>query len=178
MDADRASALLLAERTRIERALSDENDVIVDLESSKLGVGASNDEVNAYIEQIKKQNNLDDAKLAAALEQQGLTLETYRVRAHLFPRYWVDVGTIGSFYEANIQLTRPDAPFTFCDPRWPIYTHPRFLQGSRVSDCRLHDERRKGDPGSKRAQPRPRPGGWIGTRSPSPSRASCSKGWK
>jgi len=56
------------------------NDVIVDLESSKLGVGASNDEVNAYIEQIKKQNNLDDAKLAAALEQQGLNLETYRAQ--------------------------------------------------------------------------------------------------
>jgi peptidyl-prolyl cis-trans isomerase SurA len=56
------------------------NDVIVDMESSKLGVGASNDEVNAYIEQIKKQNNLDDAKLAAALQQQGLTLETYRTQ--------------------------------------------------------------------------------------------------
>jgi len=54
------------------------NDMIVDLESAKLGVGASNDEVNAYIEQIKKQNNLDDAKLAAALEQQGMTIETYR----------------------------------------------------------------------------------------------------
>jgi peptidyl-prolyl cis-trans isomerase SurA len=56
------------------------NDTIVDLESSKLGVGASNDEVNAYIEQIKKQNNLDDEKLAAALKQQGLTLDQYRVQ--------------------------------------------------------------------------------------------------
>lgn len=56
------------------------NDMIVDLESSKLGVGASNDEVNAYIEQIKKQNNLDDEKLAAALKQQGLTIESYRVQ--------------------------------------------------------------------------------------------------
>ena len=56
------------------------NDMIVDLESSKLGVGASNDEVNAYIEQIKKTNDLDDAKLAAALQQQGMTLETYRAQ--------------------------------------------------------------------------------------------------
>lgn len=54
------------------------NDLIVDLESAKLGAGATNEEVNAYIEQIKKQNNLDDAKLLAALEQQGMTLETYR----------------------------------------------------------------------------------------------------
>lgn len=56
------------------------NDMIVDMESAKLGVGASNDEVNAYIEQIKKQNNLDDEKLAAALQQQGLTLDTYRAQ--------------------------------------------------------------------------------------------------
>jgi peptidyl-prolyl cis-trans isomerase SurA len=56
------------------------NDMIVDMESSKLGVGVGNDEVNAYIEQIKKQNNLDDEKLAKALEQQGLTLETYRIQ--------------------------------------------------------------------------------------------------
>ncbi|HEY8515814.1 MAG TPA: peptidylprolyl isomerase [Candidatus Binatia bacterium] len=56
------------------------NDMIVELESSRLGVGVSNEEVNAYIEQIKKQNNLDDAKLAAALEQQGLTMESYRAQ--------------------------------------------------------------------------------------------------
>src|SRR5690606_20602980 len=54
--------------------------MIVELESSRLGVGVSNEEVNAYIEQIKKQNNLDDAKLAAALEQQGLTMESYRAQ--------------------------------------------------------------------------------------------------
>lgn len=56
------------------------NDMIVDMESSKLGVGVGNEEVNAYIEQIKKQNNLDDEKLAKALEQQGLTLETYKIQ--------------------------------------------------------------------------------------------------
>jgi peptidyl-prolyl cis-trans isomerase SurA len=56
------------------------NDMIVDMESSRLGVGVGNEEVNAYIEQIKKQNNLDDEKLAKALEQQGLTLETYKIQ--------------------------------------------------------------------------------------------------
>lgn len=56
------------------------NDMIVDMESSRLGVGVGNEEVSAYIEQIKKQNNLDDEKLAKALEQQGLTIETYRIQ--------------------------------------------------------------------------------------------------
>ena len=56
------------------------NDMIVEMESSRLGVGVGNEEVETYIAQIKKQNNLDDEKLAKALEQQGLTLETYRIQ--------------------------------------------------------------------------------------------------
>jgi glucose-1-phosphate adenylyltransferase len=36
-------------------------------------------------------------------------------------------------------LTQPSAPFRFYDPRRPIYTHPRFLPGSRLSDCTVRD---------------------------------------
>lgn len=56
------------------------NEMIVELEGAKLGVGASNEEVDVYIEQIKKQNDLDDAKLDAALAQQGLTRDAYRAQ--------------------------------------------------------------------------------------------------
>ena len=66
-------------------------------------------------------------------------LGTHHVHSHLFRGYWADVGTVDSFYDANIQLTRPGAAFTFYDPRRPIYTHPRFLPGSRVSDSELRD---------------------------------------
>jgi glucose-1-phosphate adenylyltransferase len=62
-------------------------------------------------------------------------LDHYRVHAHLFRGYWADVGTVASFYDANIMLTRQDAPFSFYDSRCPIYTHPRFLPGSRLTDC-------------------------------------------
>jgi glucose-1-phosphate adenylyltransferase len=63
----------------------------------------------------------------------------FRVQSHLFDGYWADVGTVDSFYQANIMLTRPGAPFTFYDPRQPIYTHPRFLPGSWLSDCSVHN---------------------------------------
>jgi glucose-1-phosphate adenylyltransferase len=66
-------------------------------------------------------------------------LERYRVHAYLHRGYWADVGTVDSFYEANIMLTRPGAPFNFYDPRRPIYTHPRFLPGSRLSDSTVRD---------------------------------------
>ena len=66
-------------------------------------------------------------------------LGQFRVQSHLFEGYWADVGTVDSFYEANLMLTRPGAPFKFYDPRRPIYTHPRFLPGSRLSDCSVRD---------------------------------------
>ena len=66
-------------------------------------------------------------------------LNQYEVQAYLFRGYWADVGTIQSFYEANVMLTRPDAPFSFYDPRRPIYTRPRFLPGARLADCAVRD---------------------------------------
>lgn len=66
-------------------------------------------------------------------------LGRYQVNAHLFRGYWADVGTMASFYEANIMLTRLGAPFRFYDPRRPIYTHPRFLPGARLTDCHVKE---------------------------------------
>ncbi|HUC75302.1 MAG TPA: glucose-1-phosphate adenylyltransferase [Vicinamibacterales bacterium] len=66
-------------------------------------------------------------------------LDSYRVHAYLFRGYWVDVGTVASFYDANIMLTESGARFGFYDPRRPIYTHPRFLPGARFSNCTVRD---------------------------------------
>ena len=64
-------------------------------------------------------------------------LATHSVHPYIFRGYWADLGTIEAFYEANIQLTRRGAPFSFFHPRWPIYTHPRFLPGTRAYNCRI-----------------------------------------
>jgi glucose-1-phosphate adenylyltransferase len=64
-------------------------------------------------------------------------LGTHRVHPYIFRGYWADVGTISAFYDANIQLTQRGAPFNFFHPRFPIYTHPRFLPGTRAYDCRI-----------------------------------------
>jgi len=66
-------------------------------------------------------------------------LGTHHVNAHLFRGYWADVGTVSSFYDANVMLARPGAPFRFYDPRRPIFTHARFLPGARFSACRITD---------------------------------------
>jgi glucose-1-phosphate adenylyltransferase len=84
--------------------------------------------------------------LLEILEQPGVdfgkeiipqSLSTHRVSSYVFRGYWADVGTIEAFYDANIQLTQRGASFNFFHPRWPIYTHPRFLPGTRAYDCHI-----------------------------------------
>jgi glucose-1-phosphate adenylyltransferase len=65
------------------------------------------------------------------------SLHAYRVHPYVFKGYWADIGTIAAFYDANIQLTQRGAPFSFFHPRRPIYTHARFLPGTRTYDCTI-----------------------------------------
>lgn len=58
-----------------------------------------------------------------------------QVQAHFFKDYWRDIGTIQAFYLAHMDLTEPKAPFDFYDPDWPFFTHPRYLPGSRLTNC-------------------------------------------
>jgi glucose-1-phosphate adenylyltransferase len=64
-------------------------------------------------------------------------IESHRVYAYEFDDYWEDIGTIRSFYEANLALGRPDPPFDLYDMEHPIYTHPRFLPPSVTDGCDL-----------------------------------------
>jgi glucose-1-phosphate adenylyltransferase len=64
-------------------------------------------------------------------------LGRYRVKPYLYTGYWADVGTIESFYDANVQLCAPHPPFRFWDPERPTYTHLRHLPGARLLDCRV-----------------------------------------
>jgi glucose-1-phosphate adenylyltransferase len=59
-------------------------------------------------------------------------LETHRVQAHLFDDYWEDIGTIGAFHKANIDLTLDDPPFNFLSGDRPIFSRARNLGGSQV----------------------------------------------
>jgi glucose-1-phosphate adenylyltransferase len=66
-------------------------------------------------------------------------LGRYKVKPYLFRGYWADVGTIESFYQANVMLGRLDSPFHFWDRERPIYTHLRQLPGSLMPEARVRD---------------------------------------
>lgn len=59
------------------------------------------------------------------------------VQAYLFDGYWEDIGTIGAFYRANMEMTLPLPPFNFFDAEAPMYTRPRYLPGSKLLDCHI-----------------------------------------
>ncbi|MBD1890223.1 glucose-1-phosphate adenylyltransferase [Coleofasciculus sp. FACHB-SPT9] len=64
--------------------------------------------------------------------------QDYNVQAYLFNDYWEDIGTMESFYEANLALTRqPQPPFSFYDEDAPIYTRARYLPPSKLLDCQI-----------------------------------------
>ncbi|MEM9364427.1 MAG: glucose-1-phosphate adenylyltransferase [Planctomycetota bacterium] len=77
-------------------------------------------------------------------------INTHRVQLHLFDGYWEDIGTIRSFYEANLSLASKHPPFDIRNRYSPIYSRPRYLpptimgqttvRGSLIADgCRIGD---------------------------------------
>jgi glucose-1-phosphate adenylyltransferase len=56
-----------------------------------------------------------------------------KVNAYVFNGYWEDIGTIKSFYEANLELTTLKPRFDFYDEDHPIYTHARCLPPSKMN---------------------------------------------
>ncbi len=88
-------------------------ETLVRLESRRLGLSVSQQDVDLYIEEIKRGNNLDDASLAEALGQQGFTVETYKhqiakellknqlVMRQLRDQVQVSTSDVQKFYDEN-----------------------------------------------------------------------------
>src|SRR5512135_1460660 len=66
-------------------------------------------------------------------------IANHRVQTHLFDGYWEDIGSIGAFHQANIDLTRDDPPFDFRFGDNPIFTRPRYLPPSHLSGVTINN---------------------------------------
>jgi len=64
-------------------------------------------------------------------------INTHRVYGHVFQGYWEDIGTIRSFFEANLDLTADLPRFNFFDMSAPIFTRPRFLPASKINGAEI-----------------------------------------
>src|SRR5712671_3132588 len=65
------------------------------------------------------------------------SIKDRHVSAYIFQGYWEDIGTIRAFFEANLDLTDIVPEYSFFEADAPIYTHPRFLPGSKINGATL-----------------------------------------
>ena len=61
----------------------------------------------------------------------------YRMMGYRFSGYWADIGTVRSFYQANLDLTSDLPEFNLYDASNPIYTRSRCLPASRIDNCQV-----------------------------------------
>jgi len=64
-------------------------------------------------------------------------IETLKTTAFRFQGYWEDIGTIRTFFESSIALTKENPDFTFYNEENPIYTRQRFLPGSEIRGAKI-----------------------------------------
>ena len=64
-------------------------------------------------------------------------IATRRVFSYVFQGYWEDIGTIRSFFEANLDVCAELPRFNFFDMSSPIFSRPRFLPGSKINGAQI-----------------------------------------
>jgi len=57
----------------------------------------------------------------------------------MFDGYWEDIGTIGAFYRANLDLTTKIPKFNLFDAEAPVYTRARYLPPSKIEETEVND---------------------------------------
>jgi glucose-1-phosphate adenylyltransferase len=66
-------------------------------------------------------------------------IKSRHVQAHLFDGYWEDIGTIGAFYRANLDLTTKIPKFNLFDAEAPVFTRARYLPPSKIEETEIND---------------------------------------
>ena len=62
-------------------------------------------------------------------------IDSHKVYSYIFDDYWEDIGTIRSFWAANLALADPLPQFSFYEMESPIYTNMRYLPPSKINQC-------------------------------------------
>jgi glucose-1-phosphate adenylyltransferase len=64
-------------------------------------------------------------------------ISSRRVFSYIFQGYWEDIGTIRTFFEANLDLVSELPRFNFFDMSAPIFSHPRYLPSSKINGAHI-----------------------------------------
>lgn len=61
----------------------------------------------------------------------------HRVFSYPFDGYWSDIGTIASFFDANLDMASENPSFDMYRNFSPLYTRARALPGARIDNCHI-----------------------------------------
>jgi glucose-1-phosphate adenylyltransferase len=64
-------------------------------------------------------------------------IKTHSVFSYVYQGYWEDIGTIRSFFEANLDMASELPRFNFFDMSAPIFSRPRYLPGSKINGAQI-----------------------------------------
>ncbi|MBB1437926.1 glucose-1-phosphate adenylyltransferase [Shewanella sp. SG41-4] len=99
-------------------------------------------------EQLKKDANNENSDRDFGKDIIPAIIENHKVLAFPFssavagqPSYWRDVGTLDSFFQANMELLSPTPPLNLYDAKWPIWTYQEQLPPAKFV---FDDEDRRG----------------------------------
>lgn len=132
-DADCTVAALpvpIEEASRFGIMNTDENNRIYEFEEKPANPKSNNASMGIYIftwEKLKKYLIEDENDPNSKNDFGGNILPNMlaageKMMAYTFDGYWKDVGTIDSFWEANMDLLNPKIPLELSDPDWKIYS--------------------------------------------------------
>lgn len=64
-------------------------------------------------------------------------VKTKKTSAFIYQGYWEDIGTVSSYYDANLILTGAAKGLNTYDEQNPIYTRPTFLPGPKIYGAKI-----------------------------------------
>lgn len=132
----------IEEASRFGIMNADENNRIYEFEEKPAHPKSTNASMGIYIftwSKLKKYLIADEADAASENDFGKNILPSMLAAGENmviwpFDGYWKDVGTIDSFWEANMDLLNPGIPLALSDPKWKIYSRHWAIRPSYVGD--------------------------------------------
>lgn len=83
------------------------------------------------------ESNSDATDFGKEIIPNALNNENNKVGSHIYDGYWTDIGTISSFFAANLELTDLVPQFNLFDTVAPIFSRSRMLPASKIQGTML-----------------------------------------
>ncbi len=89
---------------------------------------------SSFIQIMEKNKGIDFGKHLIPSE-----IKKRKTFSYVYKGYWEDIGTISSFYEANLALTRNIVSLNTYDEQKPIFARSTHLPGPKITNTRITD---------------------------------------